>query len=354
MGMPALYDLQTMLAVVEQLKSAPRFYLSLYTDQINFEDDWIYWDRVYKDNRKLAPFVAPNVAGRPQALSGYDSVRFKPAYSKQKDQVDYTVAITRRAGEAFGGELTMEQRYDAVKVQLINDQREKLLNTFNWLSARALIDGKVVIKGEDYPEVTVDFQRNANLTTVLTGAAMWSDPASDPLADIKESRIEAQGQSGAQISRLIFGANAWDLFTQRVDLKDLMDKNYGGVQIGGVTRINSLTDGYMDGIEYMGTISGVTGQGRIEAWVDTTRYIDPVSGAETFYLDQNTVVGYSPSFGGVRCFGAIKDKRAGFRPMEMFYKNWEQEDPSMEYMLTQSAPLMVPREPNATYSIKVA
>jgi len=57
---------------------------------------------------------------------------------------------------------------------------------------------------------------------------------------------------------------------------------------------------------------------------------------------------------GVRCFGAIRDKKAGYQALEFFMKNWEIEDPSHEYIMSQSAPLMVPKEPNATYSIKVA
>jgi hypothetical protein len=157
----------------------------------------------------------------------------------------------------------------------------------------------------------VDFRRDASLTFTLTGAAAWDQTTANPLEDIKDARKQSNELSGARISRLIFGGNAWELFTQRVDLKDLMDKTVGGVQ-ASVTRINSLTDGYEDSIEYMGTISGVSGQGRIECYVDTTRYIDPDTLAETYYLDTDTVVGVSDMMSGVRCFGAIRDKRAGF------------------------------------------
>lgn len=346
-----IYDLVTLQGVQKRIKTAPTFWLdSFFKRQINFDQEWIMFDKVYGDNRKLAPFVVPNVAGRPQRLDGFESFRFKPAYSKQKDVVDYTMHIERLAGEALGGTLTIDQRRNAVIATLLEQQKVKLNNTFNWLGARAIIDGKVTITGEDYPTTLVDFRRDASLTMVLTGGAKWDQPTANPLADIKDQRINANELSGARISRVIFGRNAWELFCLRVDLRDLMDKNFGGQQVG----MTLIADGYGDTIEYMGSIAGASGQGKLEVWVDSTRFIDPVTGAEQYYLDENTIVGVSDMVEGVRCFGAIMDAEAGYRPMPYFFKNWREQDPSQEYLLSQSAPLMVPKEPNATYSIKVA
>lgn len=345
-----IYDLVTLAGVQSRLKTAPLFWLDkFFPAQINFDSEWIMFDRVYGDDRKLAPFVVPNVAGRPQRLEGFESFRFKPAYTKQKDIVDYTMHIERVAGEAMGGTLTYEQRRNAVIAKLLESQKKKVKNTNNWLAARAVIDGKVIIKGEDYPETLVDFRRDASLTVTLAGAAKWDQVTATPLDDIKDSRINANELSGARISRVIFGRNAWELFALRVDLKEMMNVNFGGQQVN-VTRI---AEGYGDTIEYMGSIAGNSGQGKIECWVDSTRYVDE-AGLEQYYLDQNTVVGVSDMVQGVRCFGAIKDADARFQSLEFFMKNWREPDPSQEYLLTQSAPLMVPKEPNATYSIKVA
>lgn len=348
-----IYDLVTLIEVQRRTKTAPRFWLeTFFKRQINFDSDWIMFDKVYGDDRKLAPFVVPNVAGRPQRLDGYESMRFKPAYSKQKDVVDYTMHIERVAGEALGGTLSIEQRRNVIIATLLASQKVKMQNTNNWLAARAIIDGKVTIKGEDYPTTLVDFRRDASLTTVLTGAAKWDTGTGTPLADLKDSRMNANELSGARISRNVFGANAWELFAQRVDLKDMMNADNRGA--GQQTNVTLINDGYGDSIEYMGSIGGASGQGKIECWVDTSRFIDPETGLEEYYLDQNTVVGVSDMVNGVRCFGAIMDADAGFRSLETFFKNWRNQDPSQEYLLSQSAPLMVPKEPNATYSIKVA
>jgi hypothetical protein len=348
-----LYDLMTMMEVNRRTRVSPHFWLGFYPRQINFDSEWIYFDKVRSDDRKLAPFVVPNVSGRPQTLEGFTAERFKPAYSKQKDIVDANMPLERVAGEAWGGTLTPLQRYNAVKAELIRRQKVKVMNRWNWMAARSLIDGKVTIKGEDYPETLVDFRRDPDLTNVLTGAAKWDQATAKPLDDLKFMRIAANEIAGVSISRIIMGSNAWELFTQRVDLKDMMDKNYGGVQINGVTRINSLTDGYGDTVEYMGSMSGVAGQSRYEFWVDNTTYIDE-NGVQQFHLDRNGVVGVSSVFNGARCFGAIKDLAADLRAIPMFFKNWIEQDPSVEYLLTQSAPLMAPGEPDATFYMKVA
>jgi hypothetical protein len=348
-----IFDLFTLAGIQRRIKTAPTFWLdNFYKRQINFDGKNILFERVYGDDRKLAPFVVPTAQGRPQKLDGFEMDTFRPAYIKQKDVVDVTMHLERLAGEAIGGTLTIDQRRNAVIAELLRRQKVKINNTWNWLAARATIDGKVTIKGEDYPEVVVDFRRDAALTKVLAGGAKWDQTTADPLADLKDSRIAVNELCGARISRYFFGANAWELFCQRVDLKDLQNSiNRGAGQQTSITLIN---DGYGDTIEYMGSMAGLNGQGRMEFFVDTTRFIDPDTGDEAYYLDQNTVVGVSDMMAGVRCFGAIMDADAGYRPLDTIFKNWRENDPSVEYLLSQSAPLMVPAEPNATFSIKVA
>jgi len=347
-----IFELFVLAGIQRRIKTAPRFWLSHYTRQINFEGKHILFEKVYGDDRKLAPFVVPTAAGRPQKLDGFEMDMFAPAYIKQLDPVDVTMHISRQAGEAIGGSLTIEQRRNAVIAELLRRQKEKIYNRWNWMAARATIDGKVIVKGEDYPEQLVDFRRDPALTRVLTLGAKWDQATADPLQDLREARIAAYELSGARITRNVFGANAWELFCQRVDLKNMMNADNRGA--GQRTDVTLINDGYGDTVEYMGTIQGTSGQGKIECWVDTTRYIDPDTGVEQYYLDQNTVVGRSDMMDGVRCFGAIMDAEAGYRPLDTFFKNWREHNPSVEYLLSQSAPLMVPSEPNATYSIKVA
>jgi len=343
----AIYDTTTLLSVMSQAKVITRFWLNFFNEQINFETEDIAFDRVSRDYRRLAPFVAPNVQGKVQGRQGYDTVSFKPAYVKPKDVVDPSMDIARQPGEALGsGSLSNDQRRNAVIAEILRQHRAKLVNRNEWLAARALIDGQVTIAGEDYPAVTVNFRRHASLSYVLAGGAMWSAGTADPLADIKGAKQNVYNRAGVRLTRLVFGANAWEYFSARVNLKEMMNLNYAGNE----TRVKLMYDGY-EGQEYMGVIQGLDGGGRIEAWLDTSKYVDE-DGNEQFFLNQNDVVGVSDFVEGVRCFGAIRDVKAGLQAREVFTKMWENEDPSVEYIMSQSAPLMVPRRPNATFRIR--
>ena len=345
-----LYDLVTLDALYRQVKApTPPFWLNSFNRAIYFDTPEIYFEKVFGDDRALAPFVVPTSAGRPTKLDGYQALSLAPAYVKILDPVDPKMFIERQPGEAFGGSLTMDQRRNAVIVELLRKHRGKIGNRKEWLAARAIIDGKVTISGEDYPSTLVDFRRDASLTGVLAGAAKWDVGTGDPLGSLKTMRLNANSLSGARITKHVFGANAWDLFNQRVDIKEFMNFNYGGLD----TKVTRMSDGY-EGQEYMGRIAGLNGAGAIDVWVDSSKYIDPEDGTEKFFLDQTTVVGVSELVGGVQCFGAIMDKRASYRPLEVFHKNYDQENPSVEYLLSQSSPLMVPKVPNATFSLKVA
>ena len=49
----------------------------------------------------------------------------------------------------------------------------------------------------------------------------------------------------------------------------------------------------------------------------------------------------------------LRDERAGFQPLEMFSKSWIEEDPPVRWILTQSAPLVVPYRVNGVLRAKV-
>lgn len=339
------YSTAELMEVTRHIKTITPFWLSFFPRQINFETEEIFFDKVDQDYRRLAPLVVPNVQGKAMGMGGYTSLSFKPAYVKPKHVVDPNMVIERRAGEALGaGSLSLEQRRAAAVAEILRLHDALLTNRNEWLAARAIIDASVTLSAEDYPTTTVSFQRHSSLNYNLTGAARWTEGTGNPLADIRTARINANNRSGAVIRRVIFGGDAWEYFTARVNLRDLQDRNYGGLNVN----IQREYDGF-EGQEYMGTYGGVFGGGQIELWIDRSKFVDE-NGVEQFLLNQKTVVGVS-DVEGVRCFGAIKDFRAGLRAIERFPKMWPQEDPSVEFLMTQSAPLMVPKKPNASFRI---
>jgi hypothetical protein len=130
-----------------------------------------------------------------------------------------------------------------------------------------------------------------------------------------------------------------------------------GLRKGNQANFNSL--GLLTGgpYEFQGTIAGFAGGGRLDLWTYHYQFEELNTGTDSYvmvdYLDSGTVVGVAPGTDGVRCYGAIMDVRANMQATEMFPKQWEEEDPSVSYTMTQSAPLMVPLRPNTTFKLKV-
>lgn len=345
------FDLITLLGVISVVKTLPSFWLQFFPDEMTFTTETIAMDKISEDFRRLAPFVAPNVQGRVQKQEGFRTVSYLPAYLKPKDIVDpNNNMFARTPGESLtSGTLTPQQRYEATVAKLVLSQRVKIDNRLEWMAAKAIQDGAVTIDGVDYPRVTVNFNRDASLTRVLTGTAQWNSTAANPLNDIKQANRASNDLCGATGHRVIFGTDAWDSFIDWVTTNEL--KLINNDYRGSGSMLALITNGF-DGLEYAGRIQGLAGGAGFECWIYSAK-VTLEDGTQEPLLAPNRVIGVSSSVNGVQAFGAIRDKKAGLSPLRYFPKMWEVEDPSVEYIMTQSAPLIVPRVTNATWSLTV-
>lgn len=341
-----IYDTRTLVGVIDVQKPPEVYFLNYFPGVITFQTQDIQFDQI-APNRRLAPFVAPNVEGRIMRRRGYTAKTFRPAYAKPKHSVDPSMAIPRRAGERLGGEMSLQQRYDAIVAENMRLEKEYLTRTFEWMGCRAIVDGAVTISGDDYPTTTVDFGRDATLSATLLTTERWSQTTSTPLVDIADMRRRAWELGNCPIDRLTFGLNAWDSFSKHASVTPLLSTFVRG----STTEFNTAIP---DGTPYMlmGQIAGQGGMGRLDLYTYNALYEDENNALQPF-LDQDTVVGTGSGIQGVRCFGAIMDIDAGMVATEMWPKMWRKDDPSEAYTMTQSAPLMVPAQPNGSFKLKV-
>jgi hypothetical protein len=347
------FDTATLIEVLYAPAQAPElvgFWLQFFPRTINFDTQEIRFDSEDLNEYRLAPFVAPNVQGRVLRSKGFNVRSFRPAYVKPKHVVDPSRAIPRRAGERPFGTLSLQERFDAIVADNLRRERQVIENRWDWMACKAIVDGAVTVVGEDYPSRTVDFGRDSSLTVTLAGAAKWDQSTATPMLDIQTTRQNSYRLGRSAATRLIFGLDAWNGFVQEnhTDVQKLLD----GLRKGNQANFNSI--GLLTGapFEFQGTIAGFAGAGRLDLYTYHNQYEDS-SGSMVDYLDSGTIVGVAPGTEGIRCFGAILDKRAGLQPVDMFPKQWDEEDPSVSYTMTQSAPLMVPIRPNTTFRLKV-
>lgn len=341
-----IYDSVTLAGVIAPQETDLKFWLGFFPQTITFETQEIMFDTV-APGRRLAPFVAPNVQGKVIGDQGYNTKTFRPAYVKPKSVIDPSKAIKRRPGEAINGTMSLQQRYDLAVAEALREQKDQIERRWDWMAAKAIIDGAVTVAGELYPTVTVNFGRDGSLQVTLLGAAKWDTTTGTPLATIEDLRRKSHKLSKAGITTLVFGLDAWAAFTSFEEVRDLLNNQFRGSQ-------SDFTRAPAEGtpMEYRGRIAGTNGMASLELWTYDDSYTDD-NGDEVAYLDSGTVVGISKAgIQGVRCFGAIQEVNH-LVAQEMFSKMWINEDPSVTYVMTQSAPLMVPSQPNGSFSLKV-
>lgn len=326
------------------------FWLSMFTTPFFSEKKTIVFNELPIWDRRLAPFVMPHLQGHVMREPKGPGIReFEPAYLKPKHVLEPSQTVNRLPSEPLGGNLSRQERFNRLTAQRLQSQASMIKRRWDWMAAQAAIYGYVDVAGELYAPVRVNFGRDASLTTVLSGAALWSDDASDPLDDLAEARDTAFAFGKSPVNKLVFGQLAWKAFRAKPAVKDLMDIRY---RLPGNAQINISGFGTGQPAQLNGTYQLPDG-GTVEFWTYSNSYVDPVDGQTKQVLDTRDVVGIGAAMQGVRAFGAIEDFAAGLVATDMFAKQWMQDDPSVAAMTTQSAPLMVPVNANNSFRMRV-
>lgn len=324
--------------VAELLAPQPFIFNSFFTALQTETSEEIHFD-VANGSRRLAPFVSPIVAGKVVQSQGYTTQTFKPAYIKDKRVFDGSRPFKRAIGERIGGELNPAQRLQALMATDLQDQIDMLTRRQEVMATEALLTGKVVVEGDMYPKVELDFGRHADLTKKLLTTARWGESGVDPLKDIEDWSMLVTQHSGANANTVVMDAKAWRLFSASASVTKLLDRFRGNDQL------NPTVSG--EGGRYMGNI------GNFDIWVYAGWYEHPDTKVLTPYLPDHTVIITSPELEGTRAYGAIRDEEAGFQAVPYFAKSWVEKDPAVRYLLLQSAPLPVPYRVNAAMAATV-
>lgn len=337
-----LFSTQTLVAIVSDLRVPQQGLASRYfTSASQDTSEEIHFD-IDNKPRRMAPFVSPLVAGKVVQSRGFRTATFKPAYIKDKRVFHPGRAIKRLMGERIGGgDYSPEQRMQALLVQDLQDQLEMLERRMEWMAAQTLYNGAVTVVGDDYPAALVDFGRDANQTVVKTGGNRWGEVGIKPLDDLQDWSDAMVKNTGVALTEVLMTVDAWKVFRADADVKTRLDRYRGN---------STMTqDAHQkEGLVFQGMVD------QFAIYTYSGWAVDPVTNTESAYLPAFTVLGCAgPQLvEGVRHFGAILDVDS-LQAVPYFVKSWTQEDPSMRYLLMQTAPLLVPYRVNATFRATV-
>lgn len=339
--MPDVFSTNTLNAVVRDLKLPPSFLLDRYFPQtVQDESEEIHFD-IEQGKRKLAPFVSPVVAGRVVEGQGFKTATFKPAYIKDKRQFLPNRSLKRSMGEQIGGSLSPEQRMQAIVFADLTDMMKNWRRRLELMAALVLQDGSITIAGDDYPSTAVDFLRAAALEPAAP-AVLWTvanAATSRPLDNLQDWQTLVIKEIGVAAADVIMDVEAWKGFRASAQVQNRLDLRHA---TGALADLGAIMT---EGGQYMGTIDG------FNIFVYQSWYVD-AAGVEQPFFPSGRVVLTSPAIEGVQHFGAIQDHKA-LQAVPYFTKSWEEEDPSVRFLLGQSAPLVVPYRVNASLSVDV-
>jgi Phage major capsid protein E len=334
--MADLYSTSVLNRVVASLLGNPQFLLDRYFGNTQTETtEEIHFDTL-DGKRRVSPFVSPLVEGQIVAHQGFKTSMFKPAYIKDKRVFDMNRPLKRIAGEQLFGSMSPMDRQRVLIAQDSQDQLDMLRRRLETMAGQILSTGMLTISGDKYPTQVLDFGMGANTST-----GHWQNIAtSKPLDDLQAWSLTVLQATGVLVNDVLMTPLAWSLFLNSQQVKDhqTMWRTF--------TTPPTLSGNapVLEGGVSMGTIAG------FNIFVYSAWYVDPLDGNEKPILTAPDLVALtSPALEGYQAYGAIRDEEAGLQAVPYFSKSWIEPDPSVRFLMLQSAPLLVPYRPGALY-----
>lgn len=352
-----LWNTRRSLGVMRDVEDAITYWRPLgFSGSLTSTDEWIDFEKLPATIRKLAPFVRPLGSGKPLWEDRTGAFRFKPAYIKVKDVIDPLMPLVKRAGIDRSmiepATITPMQRRDLIRAAMTVTHVQAIERRWEWMAARAIIDAKVTIEGEEYPAVELDFRRDPSHTIVKT-VDFWGETGVSIFDDIQTWADRMyNAEFGGFPTRITIGSKVWAVMRKDKEFMEHMDTNIRNARATVERGLISAEAAVKVGELTVGGNSGAV----IEVFLYRDTFIDENTGAVTPFMQPTDIVmtASADRIMGYECFGAIIDPSAQYQPLPIYPRNWMQEgDPIVEFILHQSAPLLVPINANATLKATV-
>jgi len=327
---------QTVRASVWLERFYPRSFFS--------EQEEIMFDQI-EASREIAPFMLPNVPGRPIYRPEGERIKtFKPAYTKPKDAVRPSQALSLQPGELTRRQALQspQARFNQRVIDITRFHRDAITRLWEYMAARALIDGQITVVYQDHPPVVIDFGRDPNHTIVKGSGSQWGDTGVSAWDDVEAwCNLAGNAEFGGAVTDVMMGSKAYTAFMADDDVKKRLDRDVKGADTVQLRR-DFILDDPLNPFTLVGMV------GTIRLWKVSGVGNTFKSGGQTVdIIKPNEVFLGSAAVDGVKAFGAILDVNS-LQPADIYPKMWDQEDPSARFIMSQSAPLMIPVNPNAT------
>ena len=352
-----LWDTRTSLGMMRATKPETWQFGKYFTRQIATTDEWIDFEKLPVPTRKLAAFVKPLGRGTGVYNDRSSGKRFKPANIVVEEQIDpFRLLSTAPGIDSMLSPMTISpaQRRNLLRAEMTAQAMMAIERRWEWMRAKAIIDGTVTVRYESGEAVVVDFGRAAGQTLTLSSGNRFGDSGISVMDRIQATiDTMTDAEFGGIPIDIIMGGSVWAVIKKDTELQKAMefeaqrtDVNLERGLIGSTGKVFKV-----------GTISvgGPSGQ-TLNLWVNNETYVDNSGTSQRYLGAKDMVFCASPeAIMGIQAFGRIVDMDANFEALPIFPKNFMQGDRvKTEHMSWESAPLMIPVNPDATFKIVTA
>jgi len=340
----SIYDTRTLLAAMESSMPVNTFLKQTFFPNVNtFTTENVDVD-YYKGRRKMAPFVSPRLPGKVMERQGFTTKSFKPAMIKPLRVLTGDDVTKRSMGETIYTTKTPEERAIEMIARDLAEMDEAITRREEWMAAQILFTGKVDIIGEGIDQ-QLDFDFTNKMT--LSGTDLWTDPNSDPIADLKNWRLTLIQKSGITPDIVVMAADVVDAFVNHPAVQKVMDNTR--IILG---KIEPQT--LPNGVTYIGSLSSLG----LDIYSYDEWYFDEESQTEKSMVPSGTILVGSTRSRSSMLYGAVTlmdSATNSFRTYEgaRIPDTWVQKNPAARFLQINSRPLPVPHEVDSWYVAKV-
>lgn len=346
---PSMFDTNTLIQVVPNLKVAQNFLLDMFFPLIEQSQSDLVSIDIDVGKRRISPFVSPLVEGKLVEQRRIETKTFKPPYIKDKRAPDLLKPVRRMIGERIGGDPNLDpviRMMQNIEFET-TDAIDMINRRMEWMAAQTLINGTITITGDGFPSVTLDYGRSSYLTITLSGNNMWDsgNAAATPAFDIDLWQNQVLKQSGATVTDIIFTPTPWYYFTKDNSVLSAIISDTSKFAYPDKNQVQMASQA-----KHGAVLKGVWGSYRL--WVYNDWYVDS-NNVEQRMIPDGVILMSSTQLLGVRAHGIIKDPDFNYATLTYAPKVWTVPDPAQRFLMIQSSPLPIPSRVNACLAATV-
>lgn len=290
-----IYDPRYLAEVVRQVPPVHTFFRdTFFTNVKTYSTPRVDIDLV-KGDRRMAAFASPRVGGKAMHSQGYETKSYAAPLVNPSDVTTADQLMTRLPGETLYSGMTPAQR----AAEKLKDDYRKLNDAATrreeWMCARAIVDGKIIVKGEGVDD-EIDFQHTNRVT--LAAAKQWGKSGVKILDDLDAWEEAVRLNGFVNVDMALMGKTALKAFLSDETVQKALDNRR--IEMG-LIHPKDLPNG----VKYIGHLNSPNLDIYTYSEVFMDDWTDPENPTVKPLLDDNAVVLISSGANYVRAHGLI-------------------------------------------------